>query len=74
MISRYLVIVLAIGAMTLRLQQGAWLEATGLGALAIGLLMLRLAATRPVLKPVAWAAFAVTAVVMLIALVRMNAP
>jgi hypothetical protein len=71
-ISRYLVIVLAVGAAAFRLGQGAWLEATGLGALAAGLIVLQLAAAKPALKPVAWIAFCVTALTMVIVFVRMR--
>ena len=70
MISRYLVITLAFGAAAYRGTQGAWLEATGLAALGIGLVLLRLAPGRPVLKPLAWASFGVTACAMAIVLLR----
>ena len=60
MISRYLVITLAFGAAAYRVTQGAWVEATGLGALALGLVLLKLAEARPVLKPLAWMSFGMT--------------
>jgi hypothetical protein len=72
-ISRYLVIVLALGAMAARISQQAWVEATGLGALAAGLIVLQLASTRPRLKPVAWVAFSITIVAMGIVFARMQA-
>lgn len=72
-ISRYLVIVLALGAMAARLGQQAWIEATGLGALALGLVALQLAESRPALKPIAWIAFSITAVTMGVVFVRMQA-
>jgi hypothetical protein len=71
-ISRYLVIVLALGATAMRVGQQAWIEAVGLGALAAGLLVLHLAASRPVLKPLAWVAFSVTVIAMGIVFVRMQ--
>jgi hypothetical protein len=71
-VSRLLVIVLAIGAMGMRIGQQAWIEAAGLGALALGLVALQLSAQRPVLRPVAWVAFSVTIVSMGIVFVRMQ--
>ena len=71
-ISRLLVIVLALGAMGMRIGQQAWVEAAGLGALAAGLIALQLSATRPSLRPVAWVAFSVTLVAMGIVFVRMQ--
>jgi hypothetical protein len=70
MISRYLVIVLALVAAVIRAQQGEWLAAAGLGFLALGLAILKLSATRPALKPYAYASFVVTAVAMIIVVVR----
>ena len=72
MISRYLVIVLAVGAAAMRVAQGAWVEAVGLGALALGLIVLQLATTRPALKPLAWVAFGVTVVSMAVVFSRMR--
>ena len=72
MISRYLVIVLAVGAAAMRVAQGALVEAVGLGALALGLIVLQLATTRPALKPLAWVAFAVTVVSMAVVFSRMR--
>jgi len=71
-ISRYFVIVLALVATAIRVNDRAWLEASGLAALAAGLVVVQLASTRPALKPLAWAAFSVTAVVMVIVAVRMR--
>lgn len=71
-ISRYLVIALAAGAAALRVAQGAWIEATGLASLAAGLIILRLAARRPALKPLAWTAFSVTVLAMVFVLIRMG--
>lgn len=70
MISRLLVIVLAFGVAAYRLSQGAWVEATGLGALGAGLLLLKLSATRPQLRRVAWVAFVATAIAIGAVIVR----
>jgi hypothetical protein len=69
-ISRYLVIVLALVAAIIRAEQGQWLAAAGLAFLALGLAILKLAANKPALKPYAYASFAVTAVAMIIVIVR----
>jgi hypothetical protein len=69
-ISRLFVIGLAFVAAALRASQRAWIEAAGLSSLGAGLLVLRFAAGRPALKPIAYAAFAVTAVTLGIALMR----
>jgi hypothetical protein len=68
--SRYLVIALALGAGAFRASQGAWVEAGGLFGLGAGLIVLKLAATKPALKPYAYLAFAVTAVAMGVVLYR----
>ena len=68
MISRYLVIVLAGVAGSMRVAQGAWIEAAGLFALGAGLAILRFA--RPALRPAAYAAFVLTAVSIVILLLR----
>ena len=73
MISRYLVIALAAGAAAFRLSQAAWVEATGLGALAAGLIMLQLSTSKPGLRPVAWMAFLVTALAMVVVFIRLRA-
>lgn len=70
MISRPLVIVLALGAAAYRLSHGAWVEAVGLGGLGIGLLLLKAAATRPQLRRVAWLVFLVTAIAIGAVIVR----
>ena len=66
MLSRYFVIGLAAVMAVVRARDHAWVEAIGLGTLAIGLTSLRLADTRhqPLLKRVALFCFAVTLVVM----------
>jgi hypothetical protein len=71
-ISRYLLIALALGASGYRIGQGAWVEATGLGALGLGLLALQLSNGRGGLRAAAWAAFLVTAVAMGVAFMRMR--
>jgi hypothetical protein len=72
-LSRYLLIALAFGAAGLRISQGAWVEATGLGSLALGLVALQLSRSVPQFRVVAWALFAITAVAMGIVFVRMGA-
>lgn len=54
----------------MRAAQGAWVEATGLASLTAGLVLLRLASTRPALKQVAYLAFLVTAVAIAVMLIR----
>jgi len=68
--SRYLVIALALGAAGLKMAQGAWIEATGLSGLAGGLMALRLAPRHPPLKRVAYFGFLVTAVSIVVLLMR----
>ncbi|MEZ5318036.1 MAG: hypothetical protein R2752_11600 [Vicinamibacterales bacterium] len=70
MISRYLVIALAMVAAVIKAGQGAVVEAVGLSGLAAGLTALRLSATRPVLKPVAWFSFLVTAGAITVVVIR----
>jgi hypothetical protein len=62
MISRYFVIALAAGLAVFRAYGHAWPESIGLGSLAIGLIILRMADLRqqPQLKNVAWFFFALT--------------
>jgi hypothetical protein len=72
LVSRYLIIALALGAAAMRIAQHAWIESTGLAALAAGLVILQMAARRPALKPLAWAAFTVTAATMVVVWVRMQ--
>jgi hypothetical protein len=67
-ISRYIVIALAFLAGALRVSQGAWIEAAGLFGLGLGLAILRFA--RPALRPAAYAAFAVTALSIVLVLMR----
>jgi hypothetical protein len=70
-ISRTLVIVLAVVAAGMRASQGAWVETVGLIGLAAGLICLRTADRRPVFKTYAWMCFAMTAMSMAIVFVRM---
>ncbi len=70
MVSRYLVIALAFGVALYRAWQGAWVESGGLFALGGGLVVLRLSATRPVIKPVAYACFVGTALAIGVVLFR----
>jgi hypothetical protein len=69
-ISRYLVITLAIAAAVMQISRGSYLEATGLFGLAAGLICLKLALSRPPLKYAAWGSFAVTAIAMIVVFVR----
>jgi hypothetical protein len=69
-ISRTLIIALAVFAALYRASQGAWVESTGLSALAAGLIALRLAPARPWIKPLAWVAFGITALAMLAVFLR----
>jgi hypothetical protein len=71
-ISRYLVIALAIGAAGLRASQGEWIAAGGLASLAAGLIALRLAPTYPQLKRAAYVAFAITAGAMILYFMRQS--
>jgi len=64
MFSRYLVIALALGAAIYRATQGAWIESIGLFGLGGGLVALKLSATQPRLKPIAYLGFLVTALAM----------
>jgi hypothetical protein len=70
MISRYLVIALAFGVALYRASQGAWIESSGLFALGAGLVVLRLAETRPAIKPVAYGCFLGTAFAIGVVLLR----
>jgi hypothetical protein len=67
-ISRYLVIALAFIAGAMRIAQDAWIEAAGLFGLGAGLAILKLA--RPALRPVAYVAFVITALSIVIVLLR----
>jgi hypothetical protein len=69
-ISRYIVIALAVVAAGVRAAQGAFVEATGLGALAAGLILLRLAPRQSGLKRVAYLLFFIFAVTIGMVLAR----
>jgi hypothetical protein len=71
-ISRPFLMVLVFGAALFKVSQAAWVEATGLAALFAGLLFLQLATKSPRLKPLAWCAFAVTGVSMVVVFLRMR--
>jgi energy-converting hydrogenase Eha subunit E len=66
MISRYFVIVLALGAALMRARDRAWVETIGLSMLALGLVLLRLAETRqqPLITRIAWVCFGLTVLAM----------
>ncbi len=61
MISRPLIIILALGAAGYRVTTGAYLEAGGLVAMALGLTFLHMAQKKPAFKSAAIACFAITA-------------
>jgi hypothetical protein len=69
-ISRTLVIALALGAAIYRVTQAAWIEATGLAGLGVGLILLTASARRPALRRLAWLAFLVTAASVIVVLLR----
>ena len=70
MISRFLVIALALGVAVYRYSQGAWIEGTGLACLAAGLIVLRFAPPRSQIRKMAYAAFVVTAITVGVVLFR----
>ena len=59
--SRYFVIALALIAAAYRGAAGQWIESTGLMGLGAGLLLLKIARTRPALRLVAYLCFLLTA-------------
>jgi hypothetical protein len=69
-ISRVLVILLAFIAAGFQAGQGGYIQAVGLFGLGTGLIILKFAATRPTLRPLAWASFAVTIIAMAIVFFR----
>lgn len=70
MISRVLVIVLALGTAVAQASRGAWPEAAGLAGLAAGLAVLRWAPAS--MRWAAWVAFAGTAAAIVAVLIRMQ--
>ena len=70
MISRTLVILLAFIAAGIRASQGAWVETTGLAALGLGLVLLRVAQKHPAAKTYAFTCFAITAGTMVMVFTR----
>ena len=64
MVSRLIVIVIALGATAYRFATGFYLDALGLLGLATGLIFLKAAESRPPLRRYAYLCFLVTAVVM----------
>jgi hypothetical protein len=70
-ISRVLVIVLAFIVAAVQATRGAWIESAGLVGLGTGLLILRVWGAHPRRRWLAWAAFAVTAVAMVVVALRM---
>ena len=70
MISRLLVIALAFGVAVVKAMQGAWVESIGLAGLAGGLAALRFVTNRTVARPIAWGCFLVTALAIVVVLIR----
>ena len=70
MISRLLVIALALGAAAFKAAQGAWVEAIGLAGLGAGLAALRFVANRSIARSIAWACFIVTGLTIGVVLIR----
>jgi len=69
-VSRTLVIALALGAAIYRATHAAWIEAIGLAALGGGLMLLTVSARRPALRILAWFAFLLTAASVIVVLLR----
>jgi hypothetical protein len=69
-ISRPLVIILAFVAASMRAAQGAWQETIGLAALGSGLVILKLAETRPALRQYAYLCFLLTGASVVLLLFR----
>jgi ABC-type glucose/galactose transport system permease subunit len=63
-ISRPLIIILALGAAGYRVTTGAYLEAGGLVSMALGLTFLQMAQKKPAFKTAAIACFTITACVI----------
>jgi hypothetical protein len=69
-ISRPLLIILALGAAGYRVTTGAYVEAAGLVSMALGLTFLHMAQTRPALKTAAIGCFVTTAGIIAYVLYR----
>jgi hypothetical protein len=69
-ISRYLLIALAIGVGVYRATQGAWLASAGLLAMAAGLVVLKVAERAPRLRPFAYACFLATLASIVVILIQ----
>ncbi|MEO8482635.1 MAG: hypothetical protein ABI634_10525 [Acidobacteriota bacterium] len=72
MISRVIVITLAFIVAAVQASRGAWMESAGLVGLGTGLLMLRVWGAQPRRRWLAWVAFSVTAVAMVVVALRMR--
>ena len=70
MISRYLLIALALGVGVYRATQGAWLASGGLMTMAAGLVILKLAERAPRLRSIAYVCFAATAADIVVILIQ----
>lgn len=69
-ISRPLIIILALGAAGYRVTTGAYLEAGGLVAMALGLTFLQMAQKKPAFKTAAITCFVITGAVIAYVLYR----
>jgi hypothetical protein len=69
-VSRPLIIILALAAAVYRITTGALLEASGLIAMALGLTFLQTAPKRPALKYAAIACFTITAGIIVYVIYR----
>jgi hypothetical protein len=69
-VSRYFLIVLAIGVGIYRATQGAWLASGGLLAMGLGLVVLKLAERMPRLRPLAYICFLATVASIAVILVQ----
>jgi hypothetical protein len=70
-ISRVLVIVLAFIVAAIQASRGAWIESAGLVGLGAGLLILRIWGAQPGRRWLAWPAFSITALAMVVVAMRM---
>jgi hypothetical protein len=71
-ISRPLVILLAFVVAAVQLSRGAWVEAAGLAGLGSGLLILRVWGAQPARRRLAWLAFSVTGLAIVVVLLRLR--
>lgn len=70
MVSRLIVIVLALAMAVLQASRGAWVETVGLVALASGLALQRYWGQNPRLRWIPWLAYSITAMAMMAVFLR----